>query len=78
MALGADFVQIARGFMMSAGCIRARYCSGTTGHECPVGLATQDKGKRTKYFVHKQSKKVRDYHKNLLKGVKGLLASNGS
>lgn len=77
MALGADFVQIARGFMMSAGCIRARYCSGTTGHECPVGLATQDKGKRTKYFVHKQSKKVRDYHKNLLKGVKGLLAVMG-
>merc|ERR1711879_766645 len=77
MALGADFVQIARGFMMSAGCIRARYCSGTTGHQCPVGLATQDKEKRKKYFVHKQAKKVRDYHKNLLKGVKGLLAVMG-
>ena len=50
MALGADFVQIARGFMMSAGCIRARYCSGTTGHDCPVGLATQNKSKRKKYF----------------------------
>ncbi len=59
MALGgADFVQIARGFMMSAGCIRARYCSGTTGHQCPVGLATQDKEKKEKkYFVHKQAKK---------------------
>jgi len=77
MAIGADFVQIARGFMMSAGCIRARYCSGTTGHQCPVGLATQDKDKRKKYFVHKQSKKVRDYHKNLLKSVRGLLAVMG-
>lgn len=77
MALGADFVQIARGFMMSAGCIRARYCSGTTGHDCPVGLATQNKEKRKKYFVHKQAKKVRDYHKNLLKSVRGLLAVMG-
>ncbi len=77
MAIGADFVQIARGFMMSAGCIRARYCSGTTGHDCPVGLATQNKEKRKNYFVHKQAKKVRDYHKNLLKGVRGLLAVMG-
>jgi len=77
MALGADFVQIARGFMMSAGCIRARYCSGTTGHQCPVGLATQDKEKRRKYFVHKQAKKVRDYHKNLIQGLRGLLAVMG-
>ena len=77
MALGADFVQIARGFMMSAGCIRARYCSGTTKHQCPVGLATQDKEKRKKYFVHKQAKKVRDYHKNLLKSIRGLLAVMG-
>jgi len=77
LSLGADFIQIARGFMMSAGCIRARYCSGTTGHQCPVGLATQDKSKRKKYFVHKQAKKVANYHKNLIKGVKGMLAIMG-
>ena len=77
LSLGADFVQIARGFMMSAGCIRARYCSGTTGHQCPVGLATQDKSKRKKYFVHKQAKKVTNYHNNLIKGVKGMLAIMG-
>lgn len=77
LSLGADFIQIARGFMMSAGCIRARYCSGTTGHECPVGLATQNKKKRKKYFVYKQAKKVANYHKNLLKSVKGLLAIMG-
>jgi glutamate synthase domain-containing protein 2 len=77
LALGADFIQIARGFMMSAGCIRARYCSGTTGHQCPVGLATQDKSKRQKYFVYKQATKVKNYHKNLLKSLKGLLAIMG-
>ncbi|WP_419764487.1 MAG: glutamate synthase-related protein [Arcobacter sp.] len=77
MAVGADYVQIARGFMMSAGCIRARYCSGTTKHQCPVGLATQDKSKRRKYFVNKHSSYVRDYHKNLLKSIKGILAIMG-
>ncbi|GGD43351.1 hypothetical protein GCM10012288_17050 [Malaciobacter pacificus] len=77
MSLGADFIQIARGFMMSAGCIRARYCSGTEGKECPVGLATQDKSKRRKYFVFKQAQKVANYHKNLLKSVKGMLAIMG-
>ena len=77
LSLGADFIQIARGFMMSAGCIRARYCSGTTKHQCPVGLATQDKSKRKNFFVHKHAKYVRDYHKNLLVGVRGLLAVMG-
>ncbi len=76
-SLGADFLQIARGFMMSAGCIRARYCSGTTGRECPVGLATQDKSKRRKYFVVKHANYVSNYHKNLLKNVKGLLSIMG-
>ena len=76
MALGADFVQIARGFMMSAGCIRARYCAGIT-HQCPVGLATQDKSKRRKYFVYKHANHVSNYHKNLLKSIKGLLAIMG-
>ena len=77
MSLGADFLQIARGFMMSAGCIRARYCSGTTGRQCPVGLATQDKSKRKQYFVFKHANYVANYHKNLLKNVKGLLAIMG-
>ena len=77
MAVGADFVQIARGFMMSAGCIRARVCSGTSKHQCPVGLATQDKSKRRKYFVNKHSIYVRNYHKNLLKSIKGILAIMG-
>ncbi len=77
MSLGADFLQIARGFMMSAGCIRARYCSGTTGRQCPIGLATQDKSKRKKYFVFKHANYVANYHKNLLKNVKGLLAIMG-
>lgn len=77
LCLGADFVQIARGFMMSAGCIRARYCSGATKHQCPVGLATQDIKKRKYYFVKKHSNFVKNYHNNILKSMKSLLAVMG-
>ncbi len=77
LCLGADFIQIARGFMMSAGCIRARYCSGAGEHQCPVGLATQDINKRKHYFVKKHSEYVRNYHNNILKSMKSLLAVMG-
>jgi len=77
MALGADFIYLARGFMMSAGCIRARMCSGHGSHQCPVGLATQDKKLRSAYLVYKHAKKTVQYHKNLLGGVKTILAVMG-
>ena len=77
LCLGADFVQIARGFMMSAGCIRARYCSGSGKHQCPVGLATQDIKKRKHYFVKKHADYVKNYHNNVLKSMKSLLAVMG-
>ncbi len=77
LCLGADFIQIARGFMMSAGCIRARYCSGAGEHQCPVGLATQDIKKRKHYFVKKHSNYIKNYHNNILKSMKSLLAVMG-
>ncbi len=77
MALGADYIYLARGFMMSAGCIRARMCSGHGSHQCPVGLATQDKKLRTAYLVHKHANKTVQYHKNLLAGVRTILAVMG-
>ena len=74
---GADFINIARGFMMSAGCIRARTCSGAGGHHCPVGLATMDEAKRSKYLVLQKAKHVANYHHELLHGVRSLLAVMG-
>ncbi len=76
MALGADYVGIARGFMMSAGCIRARECSGANG-QCPVGLATQDRRKRASFLVEQKSRHIANYHDRLIEGVVGLLAIMG-
>ncbi|MCH9813904.1 MAG: FMN-binding glutamate synthase family protein [Epsilonproteobacteria bacterium] len=77
VALGADMVGLARGFMMSAGCIRARVCSGAGKHQCPVGLATQDKTRRKAYIVHKYAQMVENYHNNIIKNVKVILAIMG-
>ncbi len=77
LALGADMISIGRGFMMSAGCIRARVCSGAGKHQCPVGLATQDEKKRKAYIVHKNAKMIENYHKNLLQNIRTLLAVMG-
>ena len=77
MCLGADMTAIARGFMMSGGCIRARQCSGTSGHPCPVGMATQDKKKRAAYMVLRKASHITFYHNNLLKGIKTLQAVMG-
>jgi glutamate synthase domain-containing protein 2 len=74
---GADFINIARGFMISAGCIRAKECSGAGGRNCPVGLATMDEGKRSKYLVLQKAKHVANYHHALIHGVQSLLAVMG-
>jgi len=77
LALGADYIGIARAFMMSAGCIRARECAGAHGRHCPVGLATQDKKKRASFLIEKKAVNVASYHNQLLQGVRQLLAVVG-
>lgn len=77
LCMGADAIGIARGFMMSGGCIRARMCSGFGSHVCPVGMATQDEKKRASYLVIKEGKEIGNYHTNLIKGMKVILAVMG-
>jgi len=77
LCYGADFINIARGFMISAGCIRARECSGAGGRNCPVGLATMNEAKRSKYLVEQKSKYIANYHNALLHGVRSLIAVMG-
>jgi glutamate synthase domain-containing protein 2 len=77
LGIGADYVAIARAFMMSAGCIRARECAGAHGRSCPVGLATQDKKKRASFLVEKKAQNIASYHGQLLAGIRQLLAVIG-
>ncbi|QOP43668.1 FMN-binding glutamate synthase family protein [Sulfurimonas sediminis] len=77
LCMGADAIGIARAFMMSGGCIRAKMCSGFGTHVCPVGMATQDPKKRASYLVIKKGKEIGHYHKNLLKSMKTVMAVMG-
>ena len=77
LGMGADYIAIARAFMMSAGCIRARECSGANGRDCPVGLATQNKKKRDSFLVDKKSVNIASYHKQMLLGIRNMLAVIG-
>ncbi len=77
MCMGADAIGIARGFMMSGGCIRARMCSGFGSHVCPVVMATQDEKKRASYLVIKKGRDIGNYHTNLIKSMKVVLAVMG-
>ena len=63
--------------MISAGCIRARECSGAGGRNCPVGLATMDEAKRSRFLVLQKAKNIARYHHELLHGVRSLLAVMG-
>ena len=77
LGVGADYIAIARAFMMSAGCIRARECSGAHGRHCPVGLATQDKSRRASFLTEQKARNVASYHDQLLSGMRNLMAIMG-
>lgn len=53
-ALGADWVNSARGFMFAVGCIQAQSCHT---NQCPVGVATQDKD-RQKHSMYQPKQNV--------------------
>jgi glutamate synthase domain-containing protein 2 len=74
MALGADGVNIARGFLLSLGCIQALDCNS---NRCPTGIATQDRGLQRALDVGGAAKRVVNYVKTLEKEVYMLCNSCG-
>jgi glutamate synthase domain-containing protein 2 len=58
LALGADLVHIARGFMLSLGCIQAMRCHTNT---CPTGIATQSRWLQAGLDPADKAVRVRNY-----------------
>ena len=58
IALGADLVHIARGFLFSLGCIQALRCHT---NRCPTGVATQDPWLQSGLDPSDKSVRVRNY-----------------
>jgi len=58
LCVGADFVNSARGFMFSLGCIQALQCNKNT---CPTGITTHDKRLQRGLDVTDKAQRVRRY-----------------
>lgn len=70
LAVGADFVTSARGFMFSLGCIQALQCNKNT---CPTGITTHDKKLQRGLNPADKSVRVANYVNNMRKEV-GIIA----
>ncbi len=74
LAMGADLVNIARGFMMSVGCIMAQVCHT---NECPVGVATTDQKLQEGLIIEEKQYRVANYVISLREGLFNLAAAAG-
>ena len=74
LAIGADFIVSARGFMFSLGCIQAMQCNKNT---CPTGITTHNKSLQKGLDPTDKSVRVANYHKYLEYGVNIIAHSCG-
>jgi len=74
LALGADWVNAARGFMFALGCIQSQSCHT---NRCPTGVATQDSLRQRALVVPDKAERVYHYQRNTLHALAEMLAAAG-
>ncbi|MCB1379575.1 MAG: FMN-binding glutamate synthase family protein [Alphaproteobacteria bacterium] len=74
LALGADWCNVARGFMFAVGCIQSQQCH--TGN-CPTGVATQDPLRQRALDVEDKARRVASFHLQTVKALAELVAAAG-
>lgn len=74
LCTGADFVNCARGFMFSLGCIQALKCNKNT---CPTGITTHDKHLQSGLNPQEKSVRVASYCKSIVHEVEVIAHSCG-
>ena len=74
LAIGADWTNSARGFMMAIGCIQSQSCHT---NQCPTGVATQDPLRQRALVVEDKGDRVYNFHHNTLHALTELLAAAG-
>ncbi|MES2414165.1 MAG: FMN-binding glutamate synthase family protein [Pseudomonadota bacterium] len=74
MALGADWCNAGRGFMMALGCIQAQTCHTGT---CPTGVTTQDPQRQQALVVPDKADRVRNFHRSTLHALQELVQAAG-
>lgn len=74
IALGADLVNIARGFMLSMGCIQALKCHT---NECPTGVATQSRWRQRGLVPSQKAPRVANYARAVQEDLMTVVRSVG-
>ncbi len=74
LSLGADLINIARGFMLSVGCIMSQVCHKNT---CPVGVATTDPELQQGLVIEEKKYRTCNYLVTLRQGLFDLAAVAG-
>ena len=74
LCAGADFINSARGFMFSLGCIQALRCHQNT---CPTGITTHNPRLQRGLVVEEKYLRVANYCKNMNKEIDMLAHSCG-
>jgi glutamate synthase domain-containing protein 2 len=62
LAIGADFVNSARGFMFALGCIQAMQCNKNT---CPTGITTHNKKLQRGLVPANKAERIAHYHQGI-------------
>jgi glutamate synthase domain-containing protein 2 len=74
LCAGADFVNTARGFMFSLGCIQAMRCHTNT---CPTGVTTHNRRLQRGLVVEEKHQRVAHYAQNMNKEIDMIAHSCG-
>lgn len=74
LALGADTVNSARGFMFSLGCIQARTCNSD---HCPTGIATQNPSRNKAIVVTEKAQRVANFQRETIVNLMELIGAAG-
>jgi len=74
LAMGADFIVSARGYLFSLGCIQSMRCHTD---RCPTGITTHNKRLQSGLDPAIKSNRVASYHDNLVKEVSLIAHSCG-
>lgn len=74
LGLGADLINVARGFMISVGCIMAQRCHT---NECPAGVATTDPKLQNGLIIEEKKYRVTNYIVTMREGLFRVAAAAG-
>ncbi len=74
LAFGADWCNVARGFMFALGCVQSQSCHTD---RCPTGVATQNKSRQRALVVPEKAERVANFHNSTLRALGELVGAAG-